>query len=206
MKFRGGYTMVTLLVFLSILVIGLMAAVPVWQTQIQRESEEELIFRGKQYVEAIRRYEQKNPGTFPKDIEDLVKARCLRRHFRDPMTQDGKWYLITQAQTAGPSPRQGRSGLSAPRPSGGSASFSFASRPGAAGQVGGGGPVTLVLVPEEVISGVQNMRILGVASKSERESIRVYNDATKYSEWLFYFGQDPNAKPEVTIYGRDEKK
>jgi type II secretory pathway pseudopilin PulG len=198
--------MVTLLVFLSILVIGLMAAVPVWQTQIQRENEEELIFRGNQYVEAIRRYEQKNPGTFAKDIDDLIKARCLRRHFRDPMTADGKWYLITTSQAAGPSPRTGRGSLSVPNPRGGTSTFSFAARPGTAGQAGGGGPVSLVLVPEEVISGVQNMRILGVASKSERESIRVYNDATIYRDWLFYFGQDANAKPSVTIYGQEEKK
>lgn len=198
--------MVTLLVFLSILVIGLMIAVPVWQTQLQRESEEELIFRGNQYVEAVRRYEQKNPGTFAKDIEDLIKARCLRRHFRDPMTKDGKWYIITTSQAAGPSPRTGRSGIPVPRQAGGASWISLAARPGTAGQSGGGGPTALILVPEEVISGVQNMRILGVASKSERESIRVYNDATIYRDWLFYFGQDPNAKPEITIYGRDEKK
>ena len=171
--------MVTLLVFLSILVIGLMIAVPVWQTQLQRESEEELIFRGNQYVEAIRRYEQKNPGTFPKDIEDLIKERCLRRHFRDPMTQDGKWYLITQSQAAGPSPRPQQGGLSFPRPSERAGSLSMAPRPGAAGRIAGGAPAAVVLVPEEVISSVKNMRILGVASMSERESIRVYDDATK---------------------------
>jgi type II secretory pathway pseudopilin PulG len=205
MKTRGGYTMVTLLVFLSILVIGLMVAVPVWQTQLQRESEEELIFRGNQYVEAVRRYEQKNPGAFPKDIEDLIKARCLRRHFPDPMTKDGKWYLITASQAAGPSPRPGRGSLSGPNPKGGTSTFSFTARPAAAGQVGGRA-VALVLVPEELISGVQNVRILGVASKSDRDSIRVYNGATIYNEWLFYLGQDPNSKPEVTIYGREEKK
>lgn len=189
--------MITLLVFLSILVIGLMVAVPVWETEIRRENEEELIFRGNQYVEAVRRYEQKNPGTFPKTIEDLIKARCLRRHFRDPMTKDGKWYLITTSQAAGPSPRPGRGGM-------GQSPLS-AARPGEAGQIGGRA-VNLVLVPEEVISGVQNVRILGVASMSDRDSIRVYNGATKYNEWLFYLGQDPNSKPEVTIYGREEKK
>ncbi|MBM3303277.1 MAG: hypothetical protein FJY85_25445, partial [Deltaproteobacteria bacterium] len=49
-----GYVLLTLLLLLTVLSIGLMVAVPVWQTQIRREKEEELIFRGKQYVEAIR--------------------------------------------------------------------------------------------------------------------------------------------------------
>jgi len=199
----AGYTMVTLLVFLSILVIGLLVAVPVWQTQLQRENEEELIFRGNQYVEAIRLFEKKSPGTFPKDIEDLVKKRCLRRHFRDPMTKDGKWYLITRSQAVG--------GPSRTPPRVGS-TFAFAKRAGTAdsyslpaGQTGSRS-IQLVLVPEDAIGSVTNLRIIGVASMSDRDSIRVYNEATKYNEWLFYFGQDPSTKAEVTIYGQEEKK
>ena len=198
--FRAGYTMVTLLVFLTILVIGLLVAVPVWQTQIQRENEEELIFRGHQYVEAIRLFEKKSPGTFPKDIEDLVKKRCLRRHFRDPMTKDGKWYLITRSQAIGIGPGRGRIGGEAGGPPG-----RAGSAPTPAGQIGRG-LVQLVLVPEDAFAGIPNLRIIGVASMSERDSIRVYNEATKYNEWLFYFGMDPGTKPEVTIYGQDEKK
>lgn len=191
-----GYTMVTLLVFLSILVIGLLVAVPVWQTQLQRENEEELIFRGNQYVEAIRLFEKKNPGTFPKNIEDLIEKRCLRRHFRDPMTKDGKWYIVTRSQAPGPQSRAGSGVPGRPSPGDGSTP---------AGQVGMRA-VQLVLVPEDAMGSVQNLRILGVASMSDRDSIRIYNEATKYNEWLFYFGQDPNTKPEITIYGQEEKK
>ena len=71
-----------------------MLAVPIWQTQIQREKEEELIFRGKQYVEAIRLFQMKHPGSFPKTLEQLVEERCLRQLYRDPMTEDGAWNLI----------------------------------------------------------------------------------------------------------------
>jgi type II secretory pathway pseudopilin PulG len=204
--------MITLLVFLAILVIGLAVAVPVWQTQVQRENEEELIFRGNQFVEGIRIFEQKNPGATPKDLDDLVEKKCLRRHYRDPMTAEGKWYLVTQSRAAGPAPGQrgglppaqrgGRGGLTTmttPRQNTSVGSFSL---PGQAG----GRDNRLLLVPEDQWSGVQNMRIIGVASMSERDSIRVYNDATKYNEWLFYLGQDSGSKPEVAIYGREDEE
>jgi type II secretory pathway pseudopilin PulG len=189
---RTGYMMITLLVFLSILVIGLLVAVPVWMTQVQREDEDELIFRGNQYVEAIRLYERKNPGQFPKDIEELVKKRFLRKHFRDPMTSDGKWYLVTQEQGA------------ATRTQSSSMRGRTAPAPRAAGAAGGA--ARLLLIPEDVAAGMSNLRIIGVASTSSRESIRILNEATKYDEWVFYFGQNPNVKPEITIYGREEKK
>ena len=47
---NSGYTLIILLFALTVLTLGLMVAFPVWQTQIQREKEEELIFRGNQYV------------------------------------------------------------------------------------------------------------------------------------------------------------
>ena len=74
--------------------IGLLVAVPVWETQIQREKEEELIFRGKQYVEAIRLFQTKNPGSFPKTFDELVEEKCIRKLYTDPMTEDGEWNII----------------------------------------------------------------------------------------------------------------
>ncbi len=89
-----GVMLIMLIILIATLNIGLMVAVPVWQTQIQREKEEELIFRGRQYVEAIRLYQLKHPGQFPNSLDILLKERCLRRLFKDPMTEDGEWDLI----------------------------------------------------------------------------------------------------------------
>jgi len=101
---REGYSIIILLVAISVLSIGLLVAIPVWQTQIQREKEEELIFRGKQYVEAIRRYQLIHPGRFPKNIEELIKEKCLRKLFTDPMTELGEWNIILLYQ--GPSTKR----------------------------------------------------------------------------------------------------
>lgn len=94
----SGYTLIILLFALTVLTLGLMVAVPVWETQIQREKEEELIFRGRQYVEAIRIFRLKKPGTFPSSLEELFEENCLRKLYKDPMTKHGDWNIILPYQ------------------------------------------------------------------------------------------------------------
>jgi type II secretory pathway pseudopilin PulG len=103
---KNGYTLLILLFVIAALVIGLMVAVPVWQTQIQREREEELIFRGNQYIEAVRIHQLKNPGKFPETLEALLDEKCIRRLYTDPMTPSGEWNLILLYSGA-PSQKQG---------------------------------------------------------------------------------------------------
>lgn len=94
MNREKGYTLIILMVVIAVMSIGLLVAIPVWQTQIQREKEEELIFRGKQYVEAIRLYQTKYPGRFSKTLDDLLEEKCIRRLYADPMTEDGIWNIV----------------------------------------------------------------------------------------------------------------
>lgn len=76
-----------------------MVAAPSVRTERQREKEEEMIWRGKQYVRAIKLYYRKN-GKFPTSIEDLTEPkmgslRYLRQAYKDPMNkEDGTWRLI----------------------------------------------------------------------------------------------------------------
>jgi competence protein ComGC len=106
MNGRHGYALIMLLLIVSVLSIGLMAALPVWQTQIQREKEEELIFRGRQVVEAVRLFQTKNPGRYPRSLQELYEKGFLRRLYKDPMTPSGEWNCILLPSSAGP----GRSG------------------------------------------------------------------------------------------------
>ena len=94
MNKKEGYILIILMVAVFILAIGFLLAAPIWRTQIQREKEEELIFRGKQYVEAVRLYQIKYPGSFPKTFEELLEERCLRKMYKDPMTENGEWNII----------------------------------------------------------------------------------------------------------------
>jgi Tfp pilus assembly protein FimT len=55
-----GYAMAALLVMVAVLTVLMSVAMPVWRHEAQREKEEELVFRGLQYVRAIRLYQQKS--------------------------------------------------------------------------------------------------------------------------------------------------
>lgn len=197
MKKTDGYTILLLMFAVFVMSIGLMIAVPVWQTQIQREKEEELIFRGKQYVEAIRLFQRKRPGAFPKDFEELIEEKCLRKLFEDPMSPDGKWNLVLMSQ--GPLSRRTRQPRRAPRDT----------RTGeqTARTSGGGiGSVQRVLIaPQAALSSIDNPQIIGVVSASTQESIKIYYDQKSYDKWLFFYGQDPAKMPEIIYYGQKEK-
>ncbi len=94
MQKKQGYSILILLFAVTIISIGLLVAVPVWQTQIRRERETELIFRGRQYVEAIRLFQTKKPGEYPNTLKELVEERFLRKLYKDPITRDGVWNII----------------------------------------------------------------------------------------------------------------
>jgi type II secretory pathway pseudopilin PulG len=199
MKKTDGYTILLLMFAVFVMSIGLMIAVPVWQTQIQREKEEELIFRGKQYVEAIRLFQSKKPGAFPKDLEELVEEKCLRKLFEDPMSQDGQWNLILLTQT--PSTRQTR------RPTRRSSRGSQAR--GQTATQGDGRTAfsaqKVLVAPQRVLASIDNPLIIGVVSASTAESIKIYQNQTSYDKWLFFYGQDPNRMPDIVYYGQKER-
>lgn len=94
MNKNKGYTLIILMVAIAVMSVGLLVVIPVLKTQLQREKEEELIFRGKQYVEAVRLFQIKFPGDFPKNLEELLEEKCLRKLFEDPMTENGEWNII----------------------------------------------------------------------------------------------------------------
>ena len=104
---RRGYTLAALMIYITILMIGFAVGFQLWSNRIQRENEEELIFRGRQYTEAIRLFKQRN-GRAPTKLEELMqmgpgKPRCIRHLWKDPMTPpDGKWGLIFENQTRWP--------------------------------------------------------------------------------------------------------
>jgi type II secretory pathway pseudopilin PulG len=89
-----GYVLIILMMAVLVLAIGLTVAVPVLQTQLQREKEEELIFLGRQYVEAVRLFQTKNPGRFPSSLKELAEKRFIRKLYTDPMTPSGEWDLV----------------------------------------------------------------------------------------------------------------
>src|SRR5439155_10618015 len=75
-----------------------------------REKEEELVFRGQQYVHAITLFSRKNANAFPPNLNVLVEQRFLRKKFKDPIT-NGDFQPI-------PAGQQGTPGIAGPPQSG----------------------------------------------------------------------------------------
>jgi type II secretory pathway pseudopilin PulG len=102
----SGFTYVALLAAIVILGISMGAAGKYWSFVMQREKEEELLFRGEQYRLAIERYYRALPGrnAYPPSIEELLKdsrtpagKRHLRQAYKDPVT--GEDFEVVRDQT-----------------------------------------------------------------------------------------------------------
>ncbi len=95
--------MVILVIAVTLLTVATAAVLPLWSTAMQRDKEDELIFRGLQYAEAVRLFQARN-GRYPVRLEELieVKPRCIRQLYPNPMSEDGEWELVF-ANTGQPS-------------------------------------------------------------------------------------------------------
>jgi hypothetical protein len=96
---QQGYAMMMVLFFTALLLISAVVAAPRILTEGKREKEQEMIWRGKQYVRGVKLYYRKM-GRFPTTVDDLIKPkvgslRFMRQAYKDPMNgTDGTWRLI----------------------------------------------------------------------------------------------------------------
>jgi type II secretory pathway pseudopilin PulG len=96
---QRGYALLLAMFLTTMLLIATLVAAPSVRTERKREKEEEMIWRGKQYVHAIKLYYRKN-GRLPTSVDDLTKpkngsVRYLRQEYKDPMNKDdGTWRFI----------------------------------------------------------------------------------------------------------------
>ena len=93
----------------SVVLIGIVTAVaaPLWRTVVQREKEEELLFRLREFRQAVAAYQAVHKR-FPQKMEDLledktqlVTRRYLRRIYPDPMTGKADWEVEFQTDRTG---------------------------------------------------------------------------------------------------------
>ena len=174
--------MAALLVSMAAAGILMSVALPVWSQAARREREAELVFRGEQYARAVQLYQRTYAGAFPPDVETLLEERFLRRQYRDPMVDDGEFRILHESEMAdlgGEPPATDRPGETPAAPAVAPASARGSAR-----------------------SNEERGGIVGVASRSNDASLRIYNGATRYSEWIFVYtavsdapGRTPAARP-----------
>lgn len=175
---EAGYNMVMLIIALTILNIMIAAMLPLASTEIQREKEEELVFRGWQYAEAIRVFHMRFQR-YPNKLEELIeiKPRCIRQLWKDPMTKDGKWGIIFQ---------NGVTPLQVQNPEGqppGTPNPQDPEGPTTGGQNGNQDQGGLNAPKQGDVVAVGP--IIGVYSKSAKPSHLVFYGHERYDEWRF---------------------
>lgn len=85
-----GYIILTLLLFVSVIVVALAVVAPTISFEVKRDREEELVHRGVEYSRAIQRFAKAN-ARYPLRIEELQSTnnmRFIRKLYKDPVTGD----------------------------------------------------------------------------------------------------------------------
>lgn len=94
-----GYAVLLAIFLVATMILFAAAAAPNVLIEGRRLREQEAIWRGNQYVRAIRLYYQKN-GKYPSSLDDLTKPSAtgvhyIRKAYAEPMNAaDGSWRLI----------------------------------------------------------------------------------------------------------------
>jgi type II secretory pathway pseudopilin PulG len=188
--------MAALLVAMAVMAVLMSVALPVWRHDAQREKEEELVWRGQQYVRAIRLF-QRRTQTLPTSIDMLVQGRYLRKKYKDPITNDDFQPIPAggaipgqggQSGRAGQPAQGGRSGAPTGGGFGSGSTGSFGSGSTGTGSAGSGSSSGSGFGSGSSFSSSSIPGgMMGVVSKSKEESIRLYQGRNHYNEWTFLF-------------------
>ncbi len=222
---QHGYMLIVVIFLMVGLMIAALATAPAIATQIKRDREEEMVHRGVQYARAVKKYYKKF-GRYPptlEALEDTNHIRFLRKRYKDPLTEDGKWQLVRFGQVQmNATGRQGGTGgllgggtglpnvpgvtglLTGQNPQtgqqpgtnttpGGTSGTGAPGTQGAQGTQGTSTGSTFGSSFGQSNTGVGGNQaigggaIIGVASASEKESLRVVDDKNHYKDWKFIY-------------------
>lgn len=102
---EGGFTLLWALFFVVAMGVGMAALGNVWHTRAVREREQELIFVGGQYRQALAAFRHASPKgqeRYPTSLDELLAdprfpntVRYLRKPYPDPITGSKSWGLVT---------------------------------------------------------------------------------------------------------------
>ncbi|HEX7723931.1 MAG TPA: hypothetical protein VF397_17340 [Pyrinomonadaceae bacterium] len=195
---QRGYALVSLLLVMSLLALFALGAAQNIRQQAQREREKEAIFRGEQVGDAIRAYYRyrgaQGVNSLPTSIDDLLqgiprgtkKLQILRSEAaHDPLSSSGEWKLVgPTSQDVGsfvksltvysggvpPTPRGDMARLASliPQMTNVLDTQSTNTAPGG-----------------EDDSANSSGPFLGVASRSQRNSVMTYYGIDRHDGWLF---------------------
>lgn len=105
MRKQQGVAYMWLLLLMLFMSIMIGTAIEGWSTSAQRVREQQLLWTGDQYRQAIRNYYEQSPGgnkQYPLSLDELLEdkryvtiQRHLRKLYHDPITGKPDWTVIT---------------------------------------------------------------------------------------------------------------
>ncbi|MBZ5533014.1 MAG: hypothetical protein LAO20_16410 [Acidobacteriia bacterium] len=199
-----GYVLVSVMLLITVMIIAMSMQINSIVQQIKRDREEELVYRGKDYARAVKRFYHKQ-GVYPSSVDQLLNTnnlRFLRKKYKDPITGEEEWHLVRlgEAQVKIPAPNPNMPNTLTPSPLPGQANApgtgsivpatSGGQAAGTPAQLGGGTPGQMGTLKTSNIGSGQSLGgapIIGVASNSKGEGIKAFNEKTHYNEWLIVY-------------------
>ncbi len=109
-KAKRGFTLIELMVVMSILLILISIAVPIYSTSILRAREAVLREDLFQLRSLISQYTQDKQQP-PQSLEDLVSAGYLKEIPKDPMTHSNSTWVVNEDEDVISSPDQTQPGI-----------------------------------------------------------------------------------------------
>lgn len=101
---EGGFTYLGLLAIIAVMGVVMVGTGEVWHIAQKREKEQELLFVGNQFRQALNGYYENTPGRerrYPSKLEDMLKdprypstQRYLRKIYPDPVSGNAEWGLV----------------------------------------------------------------------------------------------------------------
>lgn len=193
------------MVGITVLMILLTASAQSWTAIMKREREAELIFRGNQYMQALRLYAVDHGGSYPIELKTLLERgprgyRYIRQLYADPFDEEGEWNLIYLAPNGrgawNPHARLPQNVVEAAGGVAGAAAAGLAGGGLSGGSAGSGLPASHPNRKSGFSSGNINTPIVGVVSKGTDRAFQVYYGKHHYDEWEFhvFVGQLPHVQ------------
>lgn len=102
-RYQSGFTYIGVMIFVSLLGVGLSGVGQIWAQVVKREREQELLFIGNQFRTAINQFNKNSPGTDRNinSLQDLLRdprypgaVRYLRKMYLDPITGSTDWGVV----------------------------------------------------------------------------------------------------------------
>ncbi len=95
-----GYALIIAIIAVVIFSASLLIARVLWETEIQRDLEDELIYRARHIVKGMEQFRKKK-NKYTENLNELLEGKFIRKIYKDPLSESGKWNYVMESKRFG---------------------------------------------------------------------------------------------------------